>query len=288
MDFDLKEHTRYLVVAGSHSYGMATEKSDIDIRGWCIPPKKYWLSYHKRFEQHDPTWELNECPWKEAIQAYAGSQQFTIPNLPIDAGVYNISKFMKLAADCNPNIIELLFVDNEDVLVCAPEAVILREARHEFLSSKCKYTFGGYAYAQLKRINAHRRWLLSPPDEHASKPERKQYNDWLKNRNPARAALEKEYGYNCKQGAHLVRLLLQCREIMVEGTLTLKDPKRAAWLTEIRNGGMPYEELVSWAQYQLEQLDTLYEDNEYAVPKKVSAAKLDAMYMNLVEAYLWR
>lgn len=165
MDFDIADATQYLVIAGSHSYGMATPESDIDIRGWAIPPKEYWLSYHKRFEQHDPTWKLEDCPFYGSIQQYSDAQKFDLPDEPVDAVIYNLRKFVKLAADCNPNIIELLFVNPTEVLVETPAARILRESRDLFLSAKCKFTFSGYAHSQLKRINTHRRWLLHPPKE---------------------------------------------------------------------------------------------------------------------------
>lgn len=37
----LPDNTHYLCVMGSVAYGVSTDTSDMDIYGWCIPPKSY-------------------------------------------------------------------------------------------------------------------------------------------------------------------------------------------------------------------------------------------------------
>lgn len=128
---------------GSHAYGTSTPESDEDFRGFCVPPVDYFLGL-KRFDQL----ERNE---------------------PTDRVIYDIRKFFKLASDCNPNIIEILFCDDKDIVASTPEGLRIRENRELFLSKKARYTFLGYAFAQLKRIRRHRHWLLKPIDK---KPER--------------------------------------------------------------------------------------------------------------------
>lgn len=78
--FDIKEHTHYLVMAGSHSYGMARPESDIDVRGWCIPPKEYFLSYHKHFEQTEQKWMLKDFPWNIEVATRLESSSSLIPS----------------------------------------------------------------------------------------------------------------------------------------------------------------------------------------------------------------
>jgi predicted nucleotidyltransferase len=90
----------------------------------------------------------------------------------IDSVVYGIRKFFKLAADCNPNIIEVLFGDESGHVLTTKYSRYLVERRDLFLSAKAKFTFSGYAFSQLKRIKTHRRWLLNPPKK---KPERSDY-----------------------------------------------------------------------------------------------------------------
>lgn len=147
MHFDVEKNTVYLARHGSHAYGTSLPTSDIDTKGFAVSPKHFVLGFAYNFEQHET---------KE----------------PEDKVIYDIRKFCNLAADCNPNIIEVLFVADEDVLQMHPAGRLVRENRDLFLSKKARHTFSGYAISQLKRIRTHRGYLLNPPDH---KPTREEY-----------------------------------------------------------------------------------------------------------------
>lgn len=142
----LQDRTILYVRHGSHAYGTNVEGSDYDYKGVCVPPREYFHGCLKHFEQAES---------KEP-----------------DSVIYNVCKFVKLAADCNPSIIEVLWVDESDVLIGGSQHFdglnrklghYLRDHRSTFISKKCRFTFSGYAIAQLKRIKLHRQYLLSPP-----------------------------------------------------------------------------------------------------------------------------
>jgi len=135
----LHDRLIYLTVHGSRAYGTSTPTSDLDLKGVAIPPREYFHGYLNQFAQ----------------------AEFDEP----DAVVYGIQKFMKLAADCNPNIIEVLWTDPSDHVYMTPMGEMLLEHREDFLSKKAKHTFSGYAMSQLKRIRSHREWLLNPAEE---------------------------------------------------------------------------------------------------------------------------
>lgn len=139
--------TLYLARHGSHAYGTALPTSDRDLRGVAIPPKPYLLGCLLRFEQHEQKGDP-------------------------DVVIFELRKFLGLAMDCNPNVLEILFVAEEDRLKVTPEGEELLANRHLFLSKKARHTFSGYAISQLKRIETHRRWLLHPP---AAPPVRAEY-----------------------------------------------------------------------------------------------------------------
>jgi len=143
----LPERTIFLTRHGSQAYGTSTPTSDLDVKGICVPPKEYMLGFHKVFEQA----EVKGDP---------------------DMVIYDIRKFFKLASDCNPNIIEVLFTSPEDWFHTTPSFQKLWANRHLFLSRKARHTFSGYAMSQLKRIHTHKRWLLNPPTH---KPAREEY-----------------------------------------------------------------------------------------------------------------
>jgi predicted nucleotidyltransferase len=83
----------------------------------------------------------------------------------LDLTIFDITKYVRLAADANPNVLELIFLDQRDVLQSTDEWDLLRANRDLFLSKKVKYTYTGYAHSQLQRIESHRKWLLNPPKQ---------------------------------------------------------------------------------------------------------------------------
>jgi len=142
----LKDRTLFLTNHGSFAYGTNVATSDRDYKGFAVPPKEYVLGYLNRFEQAE---------FKQDV----------------DMVVYGVQKFFKLAADCNPNIIEVLHTAPEDHHIVTPLGEQVLANRDLFLSTKAKHTFSGYAVAQLKRIKNHRRWIVSPPKAPPSREE---------------------------------------------------------------------------------------------------------------------
>ena len=151
MHFDVKLRTIFRCRHGSHAYGLNVPTSDEDFKGVCIPPAECFFGFTKQFEQME----------------HMGSKSDGV-----DEVVYALRKFASLAADANPNIIEVLFVDDSDVILCDAYGQRLRDMRDTFISKRARHTFAGYACAQLHRIKTHRKWLLDPPK---SVPSRKDF-----------------------------------------------------------------------------------------------------------------
>lgn len=123
--------------AGSHLYGTNTPLSDVDYRGVFIPDERYFFGCMLSTEQFED---------KKNDETY-----------------FEIRKFMRLALDNNPNIVELLFVPQDMWEVATYEWQLICNHKKLFLSKKAKHTFLGYAHSQFKRIKTHRNWLLYPP-----------------------------------------------------------------------------------------------------------------------------
>lgn len=155
MQFDVAQRTVYLTKHGSHAYGTNTPTSDLDLKGFCVPPKDYYLGFAFKFEQEE---------------------RLASKGHPEDKVVYSIEKFFKLAADCNPNIIEVLHVDPSDIVSIDQFGQRVRDNAHLFLSKKAKHTFSGYAHAQLKRIQTHKRWLLESHKYERDRPTREEFD----------------------------------------------------------------------------------------------------------------
>lgn len=110
---------------GSHSYGTNVPTSDVDIRGIAKNTTDCILGIDTFDQQED----------KET-----------------DTVVYGLSKALNLLASCNPNIIELLGLRKQDYAIISPEGQLLLDNADMFLSKKAISSFGGYATAQLRRL----------------------------------------------------------------------------------------------------------------------------------------
>ena len=144
-----------LTKVGSHSYGINTTGSDVDYKGIFIAPKEYYIGL-KVIEQKDRGWDED-------------SERFPVLNGVKDLVFYELRKYLKLAKDANPNILELLFESPEFYEYIHPTVGQKLIANRElFLSKKIKYSYSGYAYAQIRKIKSHRKWLLNPPTKKPS------------------------------------------------------------------------------------------------------------------------
>lgn len=136
----IKKNLIVKMLAGSHAYGTNTPTSDVDYRGiFVAPPECIRTPFFPVTEVEDTTEE--------------------------DSKYYEASKFLKLYTDGNPNIVELLWTDETDVVISSPAYRLLRSVREDLLSSKVAFTFSGYAVSQLKRIKGHNKWLTNPQGE---------------------------------------------------------------------------------------------------------------------------
>lgn len=146
----LDKHTIYVTLHGSQAYGLANEFSDTDVKGICIPPREVEYHLYHRFEQAE------NSPALEARLSHLKN----LKNPKFESTIYSLRKFFLLAAEVNPNIIELLWTDPKDHFVSHSTMEKVIAHRHLFLSNKARYTFAGYAMAQAKKIERHRKWIV--------------------------------------------------------------------------------------------------------------------------------
>lgn len=177
MHFDVDQHTLFLTLSGSHAYGMARPTSDVDVRGVCLPPLEVRESLYKTFDQYTAgaqkgSWGPNSVRALNKISVHPTAGQSYVHHQNLDLVIFSLKKFLQLASNANPNVFELLFVDESDVLFSTDAWEKVKSNRDLFLSKKVKFTYTGYAFSQLKRIKGHREWLLNPPK---APPTRKEF-----------------------------------------------------------------------------------------------------------------
>lgn len=129
----------FKTVAGSNLYGTNRPDSDIDYRGVCLDPPR-------------------------SIIGLQGFEQYQKLDRDNDIVIYGASKFLKMCLEANPSILDVLFAPENMWVKHTDEWAAIYEARHSFLSQKVRYTFSGYAFSQLKRIERHKKWIDNPPE----------------------------------------------------------------------------------------------------------------------------
>lgn len=115
-----------LGLGGSHAYGTNIKGSDVDIRGVALNTKREILLGH-------------------------GFEQVIDNNT--DTVVYGFNKLVKLLTGANPNVLEIIFNRPDEMVYVSPIGQELIDHKDIFLSQRVFYTFGGYARAQLRRLD---------------------------------------------------------------------------------------------------------------------------------------
>lgn len=357
---EIEERTILIALTGSRGYGLATESSDYDYRGIFIASKPYYLGL-KKIEQKDTGW--TEEPGK-------------FNYLSKDTCIYELKKYLDLCIDNNPNILELLWFKEYPYI--SEVGKVLQQHKQIFLSKKVKQTYAGYGYAQIKRLETHRRWLLTPPPDkpkpddfglesnkpmtiiqinafleylyqlikdriqffeeaeelynlltakidfkailkqyplplenleytreithssenfiqllqksqqyHSALREYDNYQQWKKNRNPARAAMEAKVGYDAKYAMQAIRLLKTGIEILETQSVIVdrREAGDAEELLRIKNGELSYDEVMAIANHFYQQLDVAYAKS--TLPKAVDQEAVNQLCIDLVTMQEW-
>lgn len=124
-DEHLGKHIILLGLAGSYSYGTNNENSDIDVRGVMLNRKSDLIGLTE-YEQ------------------YVDNNTDTV--------VYTFNKMIQLLLSCNPNTLELLGLQPQHYLYLNDIGQSLLNNTGLFLSKRAIQSFGGYADAQLRRL----------------------------------------------------------------------------------------------------------------------------------------
>ena len=121
---DLTPFIIYRCVVGSQAFGLAGPDSDVDRRGFYLPPA----------ELH---WSLQGVP--EQLENQATQECY-----------WELRKFLDLALRANPNVLECLYTPL--VELATPLAGELLAMRAGFLSRLAYQTFNGYVLSQFKKL----------------------------------------------------------------------------------------------------------------------------------------
>jgi len=120
---ELRRFVQYRCVVGSQAYGLAHSTSDVDRRGFYLPPA-------------DLQWSLAGVP-----------EQLENENEEV---YWELEKFLRLALKANPNALECLY--SPLIEYSTPIADELLMIRHIFLSKYVHRTYNAYVLSQFKKL----------------------------------------------------------------------------------------------------------------------------------------
>ena len=248
----LSDNTHYLCCTGSSAYGCSENNSDIDVYGFCIPPKNiifpHMDGYIKGFGVQPTTFDV----WQEHhIKDIGAKKQY-------DFSVYSIIKFFQLCMDNNPNMLDSLFVPQNCIIHCTQLANTVRENRRIFLHKGCWAKFKGYAYSQLHKMDIKNPEVGSKRYETINK-----------------------YGYDLKFAYHVIRLLDEVEQILTTGDLNLQRAKEI--LKSIRRGEWSEEKMKNYFDEKEATLEDIYRKSE--LPLKPNEQKIKDLLLECLEMH---
>ena len=181
---DVSAFVVYRVMVGSRAFGLSTESSDEDRRGVFLPPAEWNWSLTKPPEQVDfKTEGIEEVDWE-------------------------IEKFVRLALQANPNILETLW--SPAVLFADETGEGLRALRGAFLSRHLYKTYSGYVLSQFRLM-------------------KKGYDE--------------TGAFRPKHAMHLIRLLHSGIHALTDGEIRVDVAEHRGELLDIRAGKYGFEEV---------------------------------------------
>ena len=214
------EHYIIHATVGSHSVGVATPESDIDQMAVVIAPKEHYLGLDywgqqgtKEFKTPDPT-------------TYA----------LVETTCYELTKFLRLCAGFNPNVIPLLWLREDMYNRLRPAGKQILESRHLFNSKKAYYAFAGYMQGQIKKMG--------------------ELGLENKRMTAQRKELRAKFGYDTKYAYHAVRLVRMLDEFLSSKGERLSVNRvgiDADELLAIRNGALDKQSVQSLVEKTIEE-----------------------------------
>jgi hypothetical protein len=139
--------------AGSIAYGTNIATSDVDFRGIFLGSRnEVTTPFNNVTEWVDPSEE--------------------------DTKLFELNFFTSLATSNNPNILETLYVDNQDIVIKTPEYQHLRNNRDIFLSKKIAITTSAYALQELIKMKSHNKYINQ---DEVLKPKQTEFLELIQN-----------------------------------------------------------------------------------------------------------
>jgi predicted nucleotidyltransferase len=232
---------------GSTVHGLALEGTDDrDEMGVCI----------EEFQSFAGFTEFEQYIYRSAAEREGKHDAKSQPG-DLDLCIYGLKKFLRLAMQGNPSVINLLFVPTQFCQVMTWAGLELQQQAPLIVSKQAGKRFLGYMEAQKQRLMGER------GQKRTNRPE-----------------LEEKYGYDTKYACHVVRLGYEGVEVMQTGRITLPMPEPSlTFCRDIRLGKVPLQDVLQKAGELERELKDLLDVSE--LPESPNRAVLESWMLDL-------
>jgi hypothetical protein len=238
-DFKFRDNIILEGYRGSIAHGVYIKEGydDKDIFGLFIPPKEYVIG----LQQYDH-YEKIKQEW--------------------DVLYYSLRKFVSLALKGNPNVLCLLWLNQNYYTKITPIGQILINNRDIFTSKSCHASFVGYAYGQLRKMT--------------------KYGE-MAHMGAKRKELVAKFGYDPKHGSHCLRLLKMGIEYLTTGELKVFRDVDKQMLLAVKLGEWSLEKIQEEADRLFKLADEAFVRS--TLPNKPDFEKAERLLIDLHEEF---
>jgi predicted nucleotidyltransferase len=292
-------------VHGSRAYGLATESSDTDLRGVYVPPRDAFYGFLERPEQVEAGPERVLYDIRKLFRLAAVSNPTILEILFTDRSDHVlVSPEGQILLDHRSDFLSRLAGDSFGKYGLAQLHRIRTHRRWLLSPPKEKPDRGHFGLPERSTLPRDQQGALEAMSQdgrldEAQLPagfldlldrerryrgalrEWQQYQEWTRSRNPARADLERRYGYDTKHAMHLIRLLRMAVEILSSGLVVVRRPDHED-LRAIRQGALSFDALLEEAAALGDRIRAAADASR--LPERPDTARLDRLCADIVAA----
>ena len=304
----IEDITIYKVITGSQSYGWATPESDIDTRGIAIVPDlNYYYGFIKKFEQYEnKVKDIVIYDIRKFFSLARACNPSIIELLYIDDPklILKTSKWFDIIKQNRDKFLSMKvchtysgYSYQQIQRIETHRKWLLNPPTHKPTREEFGLSDNTISFSQLQAMNklindgsvieVNALELIKKENSYRNAlTEYNQYENWKKTRNPKRAEMEREFGFDGKYALHAIRLGRQGKEILTTGKVIVNRPDKED-LYSIRLGKWSYEKVLNEAKTLESEMRELYKTPEKcAVPYTPDEVYLDNLCTDIVNDYM--
>jgi len=194
------------------------------------------------------------------IRTNSSSSGVRNTNKDTDTVLYSLPKFFHLATQNNPNIAEIFFAPERNIVYMNDFGKALMFSHALFISKKTKHTFLGYAHSQRQKV------MTKKPIGN-------------------RVEYIEKYGYDVKFASHIIRLLHEGLQLLVEGKIDFPLSNNN-YIRDVKMGKISLDDLLAKSYKMEERVEDAYVRS--TLQNRADLDKINELQVRMLENFWGR